>query len=251
MNLSVTLNFASLSEARRVLAQIPDDVIAPEDRPDAGADQLPLAFAELPPAGPSAAQVFGGAAAPSGPPLAAPSTAGAAALPTAPAAPTPGLPLPPNASSLPAAPIAPAAPAPTAGVAPANPAGVEVDASGLPWDERIHAGGRAKNKDGTWRSRRGVNDEAKVRAIEAELRQAMAAPQAAAVPQAPVPQAAPVPTFASLMVKTQRLRASAALDDARLASMLGDLQLSGLGQLAARPDLVPALDAMLDAVLPQ
>ena len=266
MNLSITLNFTSLEQAMRALSALPRDVvIAPEDDPSAGVDvrQVPLAFDTPPPAQPTAAQVFGGAVAPAAPP--APSTAAAAALPTAPVAPPAGLPLPPNAAQPPAPPLAPAAPVPAASAAPANPAGIEVDANGLPWDERIHAGGRAKNKDGTWRSKRGVNDAAKVKAIEAELRQALAAglPQAvpqppappAAPPQPPAPVAPPAPpaapaaeTFASLMVKIQTRKAGGSLSDDQVAATLAQLGLSALGQLATRPDLVPAVGAMVDAL---
>lgn len=47
--------------------------------------------------------------------------------------------------------------------------GVDRDAAGLPWDERIHASTKSKIADGTWKSKRGV-DAALVVAVEAELR---------------------------------------------------------------------------------
>jgi len=50
------------------------------------------------------------------------------------------------------------APAPTAPT---------VDANNMPHDERIHAGSKALNADGTWRKKRGVSDEL-VRRVEAE-----------------------------------------------------------------------------------
>lgn len=98
---------------------------------------------------------------------------------------------------------APAAPAPGA-----SPNGVETDADGLPWDERIHSGPKdkkPKNADGTWRRKRGMGDDDKaefVKSVEAELRQIMAAGgnapnvadgQAPAAPAAPAPTAAPTP----------------------------------------------------------
>lgn len=43
-----------------------------------------------------------------------------------------------------------------------------VDSKGLPWDERIHAATGAKNKDGSWKRRRGVEDR-DVYAVEQEL----------------------------------------------------------------------------------
>lgn len=45
---------------------------------------------------------------------------------------------------------------------------VDVDSRNVPWDERIHAGTKAKNADGTWRARRGVSPEL-VEQIEREL----------------------------------------------------------------------------------
>ena len=84
---------------------------------------------------------------------------------------------------------------PTASPSSAPPAGVELDAKGLPWDGRIHAGTAAKPikvGDGSWRKRRGV-DDATVATVEAELRQVMAAPGPNATPAAPTAAASPEP----------------------------------------------------------
>ena len=35
----------------------------------------------------------------------------------------------------------------------------ELDVNGLPWDKRIHSGKPTKNADGSWKKRRGVDDE--------------------------------------------------------------------------------------------
>jgi hypothetical protein len=45
----------------------------------------------------------------------------------------------------------------------------DVDARGIPWDGRIHAGNKATTKDGNWKRRRGVSVE-EVQRIEAELK---------------------------------------------------------------------------------
>lgn len=58
-------------------------------------------------------------------------------------------------------------------------AGVELDSKGLPWDARIHASTKSKKKDGSWTALRGLNDEAKTKQIEAELRTRVAASQGA------------------------------------------------------------------------
>lgn len=87
---------------------------------------------------------------------------------------------------------------------PPAPSSVETDTNGLPWDERIHSGPddkRPKNADGSWRKRRGVDDETVAR-VEAELRQVMGAggnaanvagDQAPPAPAAAAPTAAPTP----------------------------------------------------------
>lgn len=79
-------------------------------------------------------------------------------------------------------------------IAAAAPSG-EVDSSGLPYDARIHAETKAKNKDGTWRGRRGV-DDATIAGVTAELR--ARAPITVVQPQpeqfAPQPAAAFQPT---------------------------------------------------------
>lgn len=91
---------------------------------------------------------------------------------------------------------------------PANASAPDLDKSGLPWDERIHAKTKAVNSDGTWKKRRN-RDEAAVPGIEAELRAkvaAMPAPQpsvpampgtmadASAMAGAPVPPVPAMPT---------------------------------------------------------
>lgn len=86
----------------------------------------------------------------------------------------------------------PLAGTPDAIAAPAeDPAPVETpefDAQNLPWDERIHAGTKTQNKDGTWKKKRGV-DAAFVATVEEELR--LSAKNAAlpegAVPVTPTP----------------------------------------------------------------
>ena len=52
---------------------------------------------------------------------------------------------------------------------PANVNAPNVDASGLPWDARIHSEKKTMGKDNTWRKRRGV-DPALVTSVENELR---------------------------------------------------------------------------------
>lgn len=155
-------------------------VLAHADRPDVGTD--------LPPVGPTIAQLqatghLPASAAPLPPD--APSFAAVDLFPTVPAAPTASVPPAPPVPQPPAAAVPPAPPAPSAPAAPASPASaVELDKNGLPWDERIHAGTKAKNADLSWRQRRGLNDPALVKRVEAELRQLVANNATSAAPLA-------------------------------------------------------------------
>lgn len=81
---------------------------------------------------------------------------------------------------------------------------VELDKNGIPWDERIHAGTKRKNADGTWSMKKGVDKDLYAE-IMAELTAAAGqpvepvttvAPQkpgAPAKPGAPVPPTKPAP----------------------------------------------------------
>lgn len=80
------------------------------------------------------------------------------------------------------------------------PAGVTIpatDATGLPWDERIHSASKATVKDGTWRKKKGV-DAATIAQVEAELRARAAGPVPTQQPQVQQPPFAPAqPGFPS------------------------------------------------------
>lgn len=95
-----------------------------------------------------------------------------------------------------------------------------LDKNGLPWDDRIHAGSKAKTQDGSWRTKRGV-DAGLLAAVQAELRGIMGLPApvariettpfppqpptdpaltallAASIPPPPVVPAAAVPSITS------------------------------------------------------
>lgn len=111
---------------------------------------------------------------------------------------------------------------------PTNDAPPATDKNGLPWDERIHAGTKALNGDGTWKKRRGV-DDATVAAVTAELMnikgeaQNLPDPVAVNVPEsvptpAPAPTPAPVPStnriqdFQQIVQELQKAGTAAAAD---------------------------------------
>jgi hypothetical protein len=99
---------------------------------------------------------------------------------------------------------------------------VELDKNGIPWDERIHAGTKRKNADGTWSLKKGVDKELAAQIIAEYQSAAPAAPEkpsaAPAAPSAPakpgvpaapakpgVPPAPPKAEDAGLTVKAARL----------------------------------------------
>jgi len=237
-------------------------VIDPADRPDAGKPPAPA----LPPAPPAIVEAITQAATAANSPAAPtldPAAIFGAALgamrdvpavpPAAPSVPVvPPLPVGVHAAPPPApsAPTAPAVPTPPA----AAPSGTEVDARGLPWDGRIHSSTRAKNQDGTWRQKRGLNDEALLKRIENELRMAMAA--RAAVPAPPAPPAVPGapaagPTeFGPLMEAVSKLIMDKRVTpDAVNAALTQHLGLPGLIGLASRPDLIPQAWGIVQTLL--
>lgn len=62
----------------------------------------------------------------------------------------------------------------------------ELDSRGLPWDVRIHSKERSRNKDESWRYKRGVEDEI-VKQVEAELKLTLPAANLTHTPLQPVP----------------------------------------------------------------
>lgn len=153
---------------------------------------------------------------------------------------------------------------------------VELDSTGLPWDERIHSGSRKKNNDGSWGKRKNTPD-ATIAAVTAELRAAMAAggatgaapalpaaPGAAVVPGLPtLPQGGPVlPTLPQTESLYQKFVAFIATQlnspqnpTGRLTSDWVDQVIAGAGvpgglaNLSAREDLIPGIEAQIKGAL--
>lgn len=120
----------------------------------------------------------------------------------------------------------------------------ELDKDGAPWDERIHSSTRVKNKDGTWRTKRGVTPEA-IAAVNAERAHVgvPAAPGQVPAPP-PVDNEAPGIAFIDVVRKVQGAINSGAKDSqgrvitqpivSEVAKLLG---LADFASLAKRPDL--------------
>lgn len=169
-------------------------------------------------------------------------------------------------------------PVPTTGTCRA-PVEIEVDANGLPWDGRIHARTKTKVADGSWKKMRGVHDHV-VAKVEAELRQAMNAPVAPVVMDVPAPatvempadaakvfappavlpatrvaddmaMTAPIPpapiTFPALVQKIAGYLSTNKLVQKELIEIVSSLGLPSLPLASTRPDLIPTIEAMVDA----
>jgi hypothetical protein len=225
--------------------------IADADRPDAGQvpvpDRMPQSTAGVieQPAAIDTAKLFGAAQAQP-----------AAAVPIVPAVPTipaAAVPVPPAANVSASAPAVPAAvPVPPAGdsaaVSPPAPTGA-LDAQGLPWDQRIHASTKAKNADGTWRQKRGV-DAALVEQVTASLRSLVAIPAVPApVPPAGARVAVPGITYVELMHKAIDWTSSVPqkISMPQIFEVIKPMGLNMLPDLQHRPDMVQAVHDAIEA----
>lgn len=158
-----------------------------------------------------------------------------------------GVPAAPLALSTPAiaaaSTVAPPPPANTApitttpGVA-SSVAGVDLDAKGMPWDNRIHAESKGKIADGTWRKKRNL-DPTVLATVEAELRQLMGAPAAPLAPTtapiAPTPPLAPAaPVTANLPTASVSQPVAAPLPPAApQAPVVGEVSADARGMFVA------------------
>ena len=166
----------------------------------------------------------------------------------------------PPVDNLPPPPVdnLPPAPAPLVADVPVDNS-VEVDSAGLPWDERIHSGGKTKLADGTWRDKRGVEDSER-EAIVAELTKVMAIPVPAPAviePTAPtdaegweqlaadIKQNAPAPASIKTLPEFVRAVTGAKLGNMMVTEAVKSVGLESITQLGARPDLIPAVAAEL------
>ncbi len=160
--------------------------------------------------------------------------------------------------------------------------GVELDATGLPWDVRINSksseGEKVKVKSGTWRLKRGA-DKNLVPVVLAELRAAMNVPEAApvtpvatpAIPTVPiVPPVPPVPPVPEVSVAAEVSPVDTPQDvtfpqfvqkvtdrsttqwgpqyTEAVKKILEAKGIAGLPLLMARPDLIPEVDCEAEKI---
>lgn len=129
-------------------------------------------------------------------------------------------------------------------------ANIDLDATGLPWDERIHASTKTKKADGSWTRRRGVQDSEFI-AVEAELRAKFPTTPTAGTPSAdtalpvvaasPVVEAAPQPVAVPAAIGSQP----------DMAAITPPLQPQAVPVAAPQPVAAPVVTAPTPAAAPQ
>ena len=143
-----------------------------------------------------------------------------------------------------------------------------LDVRGFPWDARIHSDAKTRNNDDSWRYRRGIKDDV-IQAVETELRGVMGFPSAADAVQAPpAPPAPPAPTtgvpdgdgvitytFDDLALYVTPLLAAKTITQAQVSDILrtvgteNNCDLSHLGKLMHRTDLIPTVRERIEALV--
>jgi hypothetical protein len=144
--------------------------------------------------------------------------------------------------------------------------GVELDSRGFPWVADVHAGTKGKNKDGSWKAKKGVDDAVRAAAEQAalaHLQSTAAAPVAAPVAAAPVvaPVAAapampvgivaaampPVP-YEKLVEKYSDLAARGMIDMTKVTAIYAKCGVTDPNALATNETLCGAVYAELVAL---
>jgi hypothetical protein len=128
---------------------------------------------------------------------------------------------------------------------------VELDVEGFPHDTRIHGIARKKKATGEWKKIRNIDPEM-VKHVECELRAAMAIDASDPFVNNPLPtsnaiadDAAPPPPTTMTFPELLQAITSAQIAPDAVALAVKNVGLPALSLLAARPDLVPAVQAEL------
>jgi hypothetical protein len=133
------------------------------------------------------------------------------------------------------------------------PPGVDVDATGLPWDHRIHSRTKSKTGDGKWRVKRGESEEI-IQEVENELRGTMQNARAPLPPKPPATNLPPPPpgdvqTFPQFTAKATKLLTQKRITKSELTTMLDSFNIKALTLVANVPHLIPQLSKALDALV--
>ncbi len=118
--------------------------------------------------------------------------------------------------------------------------GAETDSSGTVWNADIHSSSKAKNKDGTWRRKRGIDDDAPAAPVQQVI------PPVQPVPAAPV--AAPTIDYNTLMNLVGAKMMEGKLSNASLGTIMVEYGITNFQELIPRPDLIPTIYAKVYAL---
>lgn len=134
---------------------------------------------------------------------------------------------------------------------PAAVADDSLDADGLPYDSRIHAGTRTRTQDGRWKRKRGV-EPAEIERVETELRALMAIPS-------PVPLPTPEElktlettltgptTFSEFLKAVTGLVTGGRVAMPRVVALVQESGVAAVPMLQQREDLIPSVWAAIHA----
>lgn len=120
------------------------------------------------------------------------------------------------------------------------------DSRGLPWDARVHSASKALKGDGSWRVRRGIDDDT-LRAVEATLpRNGVAAPVQAPIP-APIPAPVQAPQQVIPVQHVQTVAAIPQVHEQKYESIPIPTMHKPAHDLASfRAQLIPTLSKLVD-----
>ena len=136
---------------------------------------------------------------------------------------------------------------------------MELDTRGFPWDERIHARTKTKNKDGSWKYLRGVGPKT-VEEVEGKYlieKKLFNPPPPIPVPNNVIPIAPPIVepelpkplTFTDIMTSVTNAIKEKKLNREGVNFILKDYGLVMLSDLSKRPDLFFAVNDRLQGVI--
>ncbi len=122
---------------------------------------------------------------------------------------------------------------------------IELDSKGLPWDSRIHARTKTKNKDGSWKGLRGVGPKM-LDKVEDELKTIQEIP---VIPSIPLPPEAPPKDFAAFMTLVTTNITNKKIEKVDVNKVLSHFKIPSIPVVATRPDLIPAIIMALEELI--
>lgn len=122
----------------------------------------------------------------------------------------------------------------------------DLDSSGLPWDQRIHAGTKTKTADGCWKLKRGANAK-EVEEIKDQLTRTMEIPKSpVAIEQDFISDK---PDFFTVMAQITSAVTNKQMTHAQVLEIIQSFGLESVPLIAQRPDLLPEIQARIEQFL--